>query len=381
MIPPKKALFLTNRLHIGEGKGGVQRCTAEYLSTIKTMGMEVEILQIGNDQRLDTKIFRRINSSPYFRPVAKADLRAIIAAAKSADIIFLNQVALCAIAQSLKQVVGPAIPIIALSHGCEITDLLHQARLMGRLPLSGQLRPTPTLAMARVLADEVAARQHVDGVVALSDYDAQTETWLGTRQAIWLPRTVAVEPLTWAPISGRFGFVGTFDHAPSLESLVAVLEEVEKRAVHHVSIRIVGTPPRLGNWLVQKYSCVTYLGPLSDPDLIEEAKTWQAFLNPIFCQARGCSTKLAMALGWQIPVLTTTIGRRGYVWTDGGVIEANDAGAFVTEMLGMASGSRSAIDAQSRVQAASLSTPSLAEVARTLDAFCQRVAPSSSLGD
>jgi len=30
----------------------------------------------------------------------------------------------------------------------------------------------------------------------------------------------------------------------------------------------------------------------------------------------GCSTKLAVALGWEIPIITTTMGTRGYVWKE-----------------------------------------------------------------
>ena len=59
------------------------------------------------------------------------------------------------------------------------------------------------------------------------------------------------------------------------------------------------------------------LGPLDDADLRGEAGSWNCFINPLFCLSRGCSTKLATALSWEIPVVTTSFGRRGYVWNDG----------------------------------------------------------------
>jgi hypothetical protein len=45
-------------------------------------------------------------------------------------------------------------------------------------------------------------------------------------------------------------------------------------------------------------------------------------VHPLFFYACGSSTKLAVALGWQIPVVTTSAGRRGYVWTDGSIPSA-----------------------------------------------------------
>ena len=366
----QRALFITHYQHIGDGKGGVQRCTAEYLDTIHAMGLSVEIVRINNNQRLDTKILRRVNSSPYFRPVAPMDLAIACEAAQNADVIFLNQVALCAIAKPLKEAAGTTVPIIALSHGCEITDLLHLARLHRKLPISGRLRPSPKQAWAQVLSDEIASRAHIDGVIALSDYDAQTETWLGTTKSIWLPRTIKPEPLAWTPTLGRFGFVGTLDHAPSLEGLVLVLDQIERQNASQLSLRIVGAPPNIGQWLAQRYATVDYLGPLSDADLNEEAKTWNAFLNPIFCQARGCSTKLAMALNWQIPIITTPIGRRGYTWSEGSVVEADHPRIYVEAMISAQADNRVALALQHHVRSASVASPTLIQVAEVMLAFC-----------
>ena len=370
----QKAVFVTHHQHIGDGKGGVQRCTAEYLETLEAMGLEVQIVRIRNDQRLDTKILRRLNSSPYFRPVASTDLEHVLAAARKADIVFLNQVALCAVASQLKAVIGPSIPIIALSHGCEITDLLHVARLNRQLPLSARLRPTRKQALAQVFCDEVDARAHIDGVISLSDYDAQTETWLGSAASTWVPRTVKPDALDWSPVVGRFGFVGTLDHAPSLEGLVQVLDECQRQGADELEVHIVGNPPKLGEWLVQRYRHVKYLGALNDADMQREASTWSAFLNPIFCQARGCSTKLAMALGWQIPILTTTIGRRGYVWEQGGVVEANTSAEYVTTMRQLAQDSEKLLCLREGVIQAATTAASMTAIAAAMESFCEKVA-------
>jgi hypothetical protein len=69
--------------------------------------------------------------------------------------------------------------------------------------------------------------------------------------------------------------------------------------------------------IANQFPIVDYLGMLSNSDLEKEARTWSCFVHPIFCFARGCSTKLASAFSWQIPVATTAAGCRGYTWKQG----------------------------------------------------------------
>ena len=73
---------------------------------------------------------------------------------------------------------------------------------------------------------------------------------------------------------------------------------------------------------------VEVVGALDDAALTVEAETWTAFLHPIYCLSRGAS-KLALGLSWEIPVVTTPYGRRGYVWEEGGPLEAATPEAFV----------------------------------------------------
>ena len=65
-----------------------------------------------------------------------------------------------------------------------------------------------------------------------------------------------------------------------------------------------------------------YLGPMEGAEVEHEAASWCAFLHPMFCFARGCSTKLATGLGWQIPCLSTESGVRGYDLPSGAVVMA-----------------------------------------------------------
>ena len=87
---------------------------------------------------------------------------------------------------------------------------------------------------------------------------------------------------------------------------------------------VEGQSPRLARFRA--------IAPIGDAGLAMEAATWSGFIHPIFCLPRGCSTKLAGALSWAMPIVTTAAGRRGYEWREGGVIEVETPRAFVLEM-------------------------------------------------
>jgi glycosyltransferase involved in cell wall biosynthesis len=331
-MPSRKALFVAYANHLSTGGGGVQQCTHEFIRVLKGAGLGLELLPVEQDRRCATRLLRRFNPSQYWRPISRACVDRIQDAASGVEFVFLNQVALAGAIDDL-DLGAETPPIVLLSHGCEITDLLHLARLSRTLPVSSRrLWPSMRLALGRTLADEIRARTKINGVISISPFDADTETWLGTSSVTWIPRIIDPHPLRRAAVQRRFGFVGTLDHTPNLEGLVAVLDVLCKWPAHELTVRVVGGPHRLGTWLAHTYPNVEYLGPLDDPALEVEAATWTAFLHPIFCLARGCSTKLATALSWQIPVITTTLGRRGYVWREGTLIEVNNPQGFVNAM-------------------------------------------------
>lgn len=263
--------------------------------------------------------------------------------------------------------------IVLLSHGMESTDLLHLIRARKRLPLSGRVRPFADVALGRVLRQEAATRAEVDGVLCLSAVDVVHERWVGAGRVDWLPRIVVPAPLPWKPEGRRLGWVGTLDHAPNLTGLVDVLEALARREDETVRIRVVGGPKRLGAWLAGRFRNVDYLGPLDRAALESEAQSWSAFLHPIFCWPRGCSTKLASALAWGLPIVTTPQGRRGYVWRQGSLIEAESPEAFldaVERLFEPEIGRAAARD----VALAAGSSPTLVEVAERLGGFLSDVA-------
>jgi hypothetical protein len=122
----------------------------------------------------------------------------------------------------------------------------------------------------------------------------------------------------------------------------------------------VGGPAKTGRWLAKKYSIVDYLGSLNDAALAEEASSWNAVMHPIFCYSRGCSTKLAMALGWHLPIVTTTMGHRGYEWREGGLVIANEPARYANECLRLLD-FRAATAARGRVIEIARSSPTIEE--------------------
>src|SRR5207237_7690665 len=126
------------------------------------------------------------------------------------------------------------------------------------------------------------------------------------RKVDWLPRTLPPgEALTWQPDPNRVGCVSTLDHPPNWEGLVLFLRELEPTAPPNLRFRLVGGPEHRGRQLAGEFVRVDYLGALNEDALAAEAKTWSCFVHPLFCYARGCSTKLAVALRWRIPIVTT----------------------------------------------------------------------------
>jgi len=190
------------------------------------------------------------------------------------------------------------------------------------------------LWLSRHLAVESIQRQFIDHVFCLSEFEVGLERWIGSRSVSWLPRIVEIKPLAWQPNVGRFGFVGTLNHPPNAEGLNLFLKAL---VLHDVSarVRVVGGPIEAAQELSIKYPVVDYLGQLDDQQLAREAATWTCAVHPLFCYARGCSTKLATYLAWQIPVVTTPQGSRGYSWKEGNIPQANDPNGLVKLALSM----------------------------------------------
>jgi hypothetical protein len=150
-------------------------------------------------------------------------------------------------------------------------------------------------------------------------------------------RTIPRDGLVCRPVDGRVGCVTTLDHPPNFSGLTRLLEALDGKAPSNFRLRLVGAPASCGARLARRHGFVDYLGPLTDDALRAEAATWCCFVNPIFVYSKGCSTKLAVALGWGLPIATTRYGARGYLWDESAIPLADDPKALADLVLARSS--------------------------------------------
>ncbi len=318
--PSIPALFLHYDNSLDNVPGGVQLCSREYFETLTAAGFSLKTLKIENDIRMSNRVKRKLKPEPYqynFNPdKAIADIKNALT--ESVQYIFLNQNVLRPLAKVIKQNLGQGIKIVVLSHGLASVDYLHEIRAVRNLSKT-DVSNTEVNYLGRQLVEETSHSPYIDHVFCLAPFEVEIEKWSGAKEATHIPRTIKETSLNWHPIKGRLGFVGRLDHPPNEEGFLMVFDELKKVKGNTVELRIVGSPREEGEKLSEAYEFVNYLGELTDEELREDASTWSAFLHPVFFYAMGCSTKLAVALGWEIPIVTTTMGIIGYIWSEGNI--------------------------------------------------------------
>lgn len=307
-----KSLFISPSSFLKVSGGGVQWCTREYLETIRTAGLDPQIISYDVPRDYLTRLNRKLFSFPYrgLHPTGLVSHIIVEARSLGANLIFLNNNDAASLAPALRRN-APDLKLIYLSHGVEITDVVNNLRISPDVLQSSQRK---SRWIGDLLKIELEIREALDGVICISQEDMAFEQWLGAKKTLFLPRQIKADLLNISPVRGRVGTVSTLDHGPNIHGLRLLAE-----ALSHVSaieLRLVGGPENIGRSMRDQYKAITYLGRLSDEELKNEASTWCAFVNPIFCYARGASTKVATALGWGLPVLTTKLGARGYRWND-----------------------------------------------------------------
>jgi glycosyltransferase involved in cell wall biosynthesis len=307
------AIFVSNRTYLAQPGGGVQWCTRDYLDTMAAAGIETRLVEYATDRGLDSRLRRRFLPRP-FDNLVPARLVAEVESARNetgASWICLNNSDLPVLAGAFARASKGRARVVFLSHGVESVDQINQLRIDS---LSVPRHRRQPRWIGRLFLAELEHRRHLDGVVCISNEDTLFERWLGAARVCFLPRMIRSEPLAWQPQEGRVGTVATLNHLPNLDGIRRLAAGLN----HHrgLRLRVVGRPEASGMRLAREFSCIDYLGELDDASMKAEAATWCAFVNPIFCQARGASTKLATALGWGLPVVTSVQGARGYVWND-----------------------------------------------------------------
>jgi len=331
----KKALFLAFEGSLGSAVGGQQACTRELQQVIRQAGYDLTEVALPNRLSFLNRVRNRLKPLvyPICWPSDAAGSVAEAAKRHQAETIFFNLIDFLPLAREVKPRIGQGVRLVMLSHGLASADVREINRIAREMPEI--IRRCPLYPLEAVLKKEREYLRDFDQVVSLAEFEADLCRESGAKRSDWIPRMIPDNPLNWKPAEGRLGFVGTLDHPPSMEGMVKVLEAWPKEAKMAVQVRVVSRSRWHGEWLAKKFPQVKYMGPMEGGELEKEAASWCAFLHPIFCYARGCSTKLATGLGWRIPCLTTTSGIRGYSIPTQAVILANQPRFYAEECISL----------------------------------------------
>lgn len=307
------ALFISDQKYLSaQIQGGVQLCTQEYLKYITLAGYSIQEFAVQPDISLLKRVKIRAGIDAYEHYAIDKYLSPLIHTINSGDIklVFFNQLNLAVWAKKLKKHVASDVKFIGLSHGNESADYLHN------IIRQGPASKLQTWKLGKLLIEEAKLfSSALNGIIVLNENEVAVNNWLGANHILYLPRLLAANFINRAPVDLQAGFVGTLDHLPNKLGIEQLAKELKAQNYQH-QLKLVGGPAKTGENLANQYNFITYMGPLSDAELVDEVKTWSVFLNPVFWYARGASTKLALAINWGIPVLTTPSGRRGYALTD-----------------------------------------------------------------
>jgi hypothetical protein len=314
-------LLISNKNYISSDIfGGVQLCTHEYIKYINLAGYEIQEFPVEPSISIAKRVKIKLGIDTYDHYDISPYLSQLVQTINSSAIklVFFNQLNLSVWAGQLKKHVAPDVKFIGLSHGNESADYLHDITKPGR----------PTFLQTWKLGQLLVKENHLfasllDGIIVLSEQEVAINQWLGANRILFLPRLLSDKFIPWQPAESTPGFVGTLDHLPNLLGITYLAEEL-KLIDFKYKLRLVGGPVSTGEQLAKKYNFIEYVGPIDDKQLIEQVKTWSVFLNPVFWCARGSSTKLAQAINWGVPCLTTPAGKRGYHLYDENIVTTDN---------------------------------------------------------
>jgi hypothetical protein len=332
------ALFVAHRQVLAPSGGGVQVCNAEHMATLEAAGFRLQVISYDFDRSLRGRIANRLFPKllPAREPRDLAERIALALNASGTKHVFHAMNTFPAVLREIERRF-PDVKQILLSHGAEAVDFCIEQGLRREAGTENRSRATAERMLGRALLDQLAQRRHLDAVVTLAPLDAEIERWLGARNVLSVARTISRNRLVLRPVDGRAGCVATLDHPPNFTGLTRLLEALDGKTPANFRLRLVGAPAPCGATLARRHGFVDYLGPLTDDALRAEAATWCCFVNPIFVYSKGCSTKLAVALGWGLPIATTRYGARGYLWDETAIPLADDPPELADLVLARAS--------------------------------------------
>jgi hypothetical protein len=331
-----QAIFLTHPHAIrSEITGGVQLCSQEFFHVISGIReMQLDSYFVPYTKHLFRRAQIKAGLENYSSFNIQRDKKALFEyiRAHKTEIVFINMSSLVRYAKPIKQEFGDRVKIVLLSHGNHSGDFLHliSKPIREKMFLGKWL---DRIRLGNLIATESEYRvKWLDGVVALSETEKQIENWFGARKVSFLPRRLYSDFLDLQNKTGRIGFVGRLDHPPNLQGLSLLLEEFNRKG-HVPEFRLVGAPTKNGTDIQKQFPFVQYLGELSDRDLENELKTWAFFTNPVWWYSTGSSTKLARAISWGLPIITSTAGMRGYEWKSGSLLVADSPAEMVGSLI------------------------------------------------
>lgn len=316
--------------------GGVQLCSREFFAVVQAASDETLPVAAHVSRHPSWRLRRKLGLGSYllYRPSEhRAALGGQLAAFRPTH-VFVNRAELLRLAPLVREL-APSAKVVLMSHGNQSGDDLYEAAGPGGARARGFARLRAAWRLGADLVTESRFRhRHLDAVCVMSEEESVLERWLGSARTVVLPRIVRPAPIPWLPVEGRVGFVGTLDHTPNRVALESVCRALAAAKEPGVELRLVGGPSRSGEAIANRYPFVRYLGRLDNEALEREASTWSLFLNPIFWLSRGASMKLGQALAWNIPVVTTRAGARGYELPGEVVRKVDDRPeAFVSAMI------------------------------------------------
>lgn len=356
----EKILFISNEIFINtkNKEGGVQFCTLEFIELLKTK-FEVLLFPVRYKHSLWCRLLGKLDYNiynDYYTDDYKEELKRNIIS-NEIKYIFLNLSNTMRFSKLLKDMFFDNIKIIICSHGNDTGDYIHEiVKFKFSTPWYKQI--LSSLILGKRLKLESEYRQnYIDLVLCVSPVEENIEKWIGSKHTFMVPRTITVNKIELKPELKRVGFIGDLSHWPNKYGIEEICKALKKQS-YQINLRLVGTHENTGNKLAKEYPFVDYLGFMSNDALEKEAATWTFFLNPVFYYSKGVSTKLAKALGWGIPVISTSAGLRGYEWKEGDVIIAKDAPSMARLIMENAKSLDSILHAQKEIQKIVSSSPS-----------------------
>jgi len=375
-----KSLFVSHENLLRLGGGGNEICSREYRDMLLAAGCELHFLTHGTDRCLSTRLQRKLFPKRYPKLIPEEFWERLRQAGREVrpEFVFCNFTTYLPDAARLRSVLPPATKVVLLSHGLTSVDDVHRERIAAKSLGAGDLGRLGRKMVGDATMTEIEGLPFFDHIFCLAEFEVPICRWLGGRSVSWWPRTIPQGcGLDWKPAGDRIGLVGTLDHPPNLEGVHEFCRALAERGGRVPRLRLVTRSAAVAADLKGRYAFVDNLGPLDNAGALEaEAATWSAYVHPIFCLARGCSTKLATGIAWGLPVLTTEAGIRGYEWREGKLLVAADAEemALLAIKLGEPSFAKTAQAGTLKVRE---TAPTAAEVARIFRETLLRLSQTS----